>query len=285
MLIVEKEYDTKNLEGITRNKTVPTHREGASDDLMIIDAVTKQPVLLQVNLTELKPQMRELARQLRFLKIKWSDPVGKLTKSERLSGIGSNNITFGHTAPNAMYKRHAARIAPIHLESPATANLLTSLIVPAWQQFQKHLPDIATQHQQKTVQEIHQDWLLEKTPFTSGICNHTSVLPYHKDAGNLLDAWSMMLCSRKDVDGGGLHIPEYDTTLAIPDCSLTIFCGQKLLHGVTPLVYKKKGAYRFTIVYYTKQALSKCGAAADETLRAQKRATAITERQISRNAD
>jgi hypothetical protein len=54
---------------------------------------------------------------------------------------------------------------------------------------------------------------------------------------------------------------------------------------VTPLVYKKKGAYRFTIVYYTKQALSNCGAAADETLRAQKRATAITERQLSRNAD
>jgi hypothetical protein len=285
MLIVKKEYDLNNLQGITRNKTVPDHRDGTDQDLIIIDSVTKEPVVLQITLNQLKPDMRELARQLRFLKINWSDPHGKLTKSERLSGIGSNNVTFGHTAPNAMYKRHAARIAPIHLESPTTANLLTSLVKPAWEQFQLHLPEVAQKHQQSTSNAIHNDWLLEQTPFTSGICNHTSVLPYHKDAGNLSGAWSMMLCSRKDVDGGGLHIPEYDVTLAIPDCSLTIFCGQKLLHGVTPLVYKKKGAYRFTIVYYTKQALSNCGAAADETLRAQKRATAITERQLSRNAD
>jgi hypothetical protein len=261
------------LSAITLNRTIAPVQNGTSDDAMVIDKDTGEVIAVQVVMPELRSEGRELARMLRYAKLPWTDPNGTLTKNERLSGMGANTIAVGYTAPNKMYKRYAAKLAPVHFDAIPTGNLLLSIAQPMWKRFQEILPAEASAHQSMTEEQIHPDWFLNQTPFTSGVVNNSAVLPYHKDAGNIKGAWSMMLCLRSKMKGGGLHLLEYDTTFAIPDLSVLFFCGQKTIHGVTPFIQRSKEAYRFTVVYYTKTALRDCGSAAEETLRAQLSAT------------
>jgi hypothetical protein len=279
MQIVERKHQPDLLTGIKRNRTVAPSLTTTSDDMIIVDADTGEPVMLYAHLSDDHTEMiNDLSRRLRFQKAKWTDPKGNRKYLDRLSGIGTNNIIFGHTAPDHVKQNYACRLAEVHQYAPTLASAMTAIVPPMWSLFQTHLPEQAAAHDQIVRSQIHHDWLLHDTPFTSGICNHTSVLPYHCDAGNLTDAWSMMLSVRKNVGGGHLHIPEYDTVLEIADRSVTIFNGQKHLHGVTPFVRLRKDAYRFTLVVYTKQAMRRCGCAKDESRRAALSATSVTER-------
>jgi hypothetical protein len=261
------------LSSIKLNKTVAPQLEGISDDVVLHDAETGEAIAAQVTMPMLNDVGRELARHLRFAKLPWTDPNGTLTKNERLSGIGANTIAVGYTAPNKMYKRYAAKLAPVHIEAKPTGDLLYKVVESLWTTFQDVLPEQAAAHEELTRSQLHADWLLQDTPFSSGIINDNAVLPYHKDAGNIKDAWSMMLVLRRDVDGGCLNVPEYDSTFAVPDLSGLFFCGQRLPHGVTPLIRRSRNAYRYSIVYYTKAMLRDCGSAADELRRAQLAAT------------
>jgi hypothetical protein len=249
-----------------------------------VDADTQKPVLLSSKLSDHEDVVSDLSRRLRFQKAKWTDPEGDRKYLDRLSGIGTNNIIFGHTAPDHVKQNYACRLAEVHYDTPTLADAMTSIVAPMWRLFQTYLPDESAHHDYIVRSNIHPDWLLRDTPFTSGICNHTSVLPYHRDAGNLIDTWSMMLSIRKNVGGGHLHIPEYGVVLPISDRSVTIFNGQKYLHGVTPFVRLRKDAYRFTLVIYTKQAMRRCGCASDESRRAAMSATAVTERTSLRSS-
>lgn len=282
MLTVERQHQPDALTQIKRNRTVaPNLIPDTDEQITVIDAETKQPVLLYTALTEHDDLINDLSRRLRFQKAKWTDPEGNRKYLDRLSGIGTNNIIFGHTAPDHVKQNYACRLAEVHHYAPSLANAMTSIVAPMWQLFQKHLPDQAAHHDSLVRSSINRDWLLHDTPFTSGICNHTSVLPYHCDAGNLNETWSMMLSIRRNVGGGHLHIPEYDTILPIADRSVTIFNGQQHLHGVTPFVRLRKDAHRFTLVIYTKQAMRRCGCAKDESKRAALAATAVTENRVS----
>jgi len=262
------------LSTIKLNRTIAPILNGDDRDLILRDRATGEVVACQVSMPELTTEARLLARLLRFTKQPWSDPNGTLTKTERLSGIGSNNLMIGHTAPNAMYKRYASKIAPVHIENPATGELFSIIAQPIWQKFVEVLPQEASHHLELTRNAIHEDWWINKTPFSSGVCNDKAVLPYHKDQGNVVNAWSMMFCIRNKMNGGHLHLPEYDATLAIADLSVLFFCGQRTIHGVTPLLPKAKEAYRFSTVYYTKSLMAKCGPAKEEVLRAQIASTA-----------
>jgi hypothetical protein len=279
MKIVERQHRPDLLDGLKRNRTIATAQNPEADDMIIVDADTKKPIVLYTHLgDEHDDIITDLSRRLRLQKAKWTDPKGARRHfSDRLSGISSNTVTFGHTAPDHVKQNYACRLSEVHHYAPTLGDAMTSIIPPMWQLFQKYLPDQAAAHEKIVRDSIHTDWLLHDTPFTSGICNHTSVLPYHCDAGNLSDAWSMMLSVRKNIGGGHLHIPEYDTSLEIADRSVTIFNGQQHLHGVTPFVRLRKDAYRFTLVIYTKQAIRRCGCAKDESRRAAQAATDVTD--------
>lgn len=273
MKILDVKHNPDALASITRNKTIAPKANGLNDDVILRDRDTGDILACQITAPELSALGRDIARHLRFAKLPWTDPKGTLKKNERLSGIGANTVLLGYTAPNKMYKRYAGKLAPIHIETKVTGDLFMRLAPMMWQRFQDALPPEAQRHDKLTRETLHADWLMAGTPFSSGVVNDNAVLPYHKDAGNVKDAWSMMLVLRNKVDGGYLDIPEYGTTLGVPDLSLLFFCGQSLMHGVTPMVKRSSDAYRFSIVYYTKTALRDCGSAEDEIRRAQIAAT------------
>lgn len=273
MKILDVKHKPDALASITRNKTIAPKANGIDDDVILRDADTGDVIACQVTAPELSELGREIARHLRFAKLPWTDPKGTLKKNERLSGIGANTVLLGYTAPNKMYKRYAGKLAPIHIDTKPTGDLFMALAPMMWQRFQDSVPPEAHRHNQLTRETLHEDWLMAGTPFSSGVVNDNAVLPYHKDAGNIKDAWSMMLVLRNKVDGGYLDVPEYGVTLGVPDLSLLFFCGQSLMHGVTPMIKRSSDAYRFSIVYYTKTALRDCGSAEDEIRRAQIAAT------------
>jgi hypothetical protein len=111
---------------------------------------------------------------------------------------------------------------------------------------------------------------MKNSVFTSGIINKNNQLNYHFDRGNFRNVYSNMIAFKKDMGGGHLSIPEYDIGLEISDSSVSLFDGQKILHGVTPLKPLTEEAYRFTLVYYSLEQMWKCESPQEELERVKK---------------
>jgi len=250
----------------------------ACDNEELLASVDGEPAVGQfLSWGQNEQTLKDLTRFLRF-GVKFQT-IAKQNKRGfvRMSGIRAANEYFGTTPPEAPKKRYACRDGRLYVKHPEYRKMIDEISVVAWHKFQQEFPAQATQHAQVVRNAIHPDWLIAGTPFTSGIVNDRSALPFHKDAGTLLGTWSVMLSLRAHTDGGGLQIPELGINLGIPDHSLTIFEGQRFWHGVTPLVYRKRGAYRFTLVWYVKQAIRNCGCRADEPQRASREATKVQD--------
>jgi hypothetical protein len=125
------------------------------------------------------------------------------------------------------------------------------------EEYRELFPEVLGRHEQMT-EKVLGEWTMPGSVFTSGIINKNNPLKYHFDAGNFHDVCSCMLGFKGGVSGGYLSFPEYDFALEIADGTLSMFDGQKILHGVTPIRSVAEGAYRFTVVYYSLRGMWKC---------------------------
>jgi hypothetical protein len=264
----------RKVEGFKRpaRGTFAPEIDGAlTDDLLLVDAETEEIVGAQVKLEGHDELVRALRQKFRF-GMRWEIP-GPRTTNERLSGIKAVTRVFGFAPPNPLRnQRWTATPTKLHREHPEIADLLAELTQPVWELFTGVAPEQAHEHR-RLVEPIHRDWWFGGAPFTSGIVNKASVLPYHVDRGNVAGSWSVMLMIRQNVDGGRLHLPEYDVTLGVPHLSLTMFNGQSMWHGVTPMRLSTADGYRFSIVWYAKSMFLKCGSIEEEIRRGQVAAT------------
>ena len=197
--------------------------------------------------------------------LKWAIDKGR---PARMSGIASANKVFGTLEPNRLRQSFGCKSAALDRYAPELRALLGQLLISSYKQLETIEPYRTKDHQQLIESKIHPDWLIAGMPFTSGIINYSAALPYHRDSGNVLGSWSVMVALRKHMSGGQLHLPEYDVVLGVPDRSIIFFNGQSTWHGVTPMVAAKKDAYRFTIVYYAKRKICDCLSIAEEQHRA-----------------
>lgn len=245
--------------------------DGRADDLTICDADTGQISVVQkrVDLASMV-YVKKLLFNLRF---RGFYNLPKNGARARASGILAKEQWFGFVPPDELKRRFATNRSSLYAKNAELGLMLENLTPKLWGVLKDIAPKQTKDHEDLVRNSIHNDWLLCDTPFTSGIINHTNVLPYHKDSGNLVDSWSMMLALRKGDSGGQLNIPEYGETLAIPDCSLTFFNGQKYWHGVTPVCLRDKDAYRFTMVWYVKNRIKDCLSQKEELHRARLSAT------------
>ena len=130
---------------------------------------------------------------------------------------------------------------------------------------------------------MKQNWKLGETVFTSGIVNKNNQINYHFDTGNFTEVFSAMLAFKNDMVGGHLVLPQYDLALEIADGSLTLFDGQKALHGVTPIHYKSDRSYRFTMVYYSLKNMWHCLEIDDELARIRNVKTVREKKRIDKD--
>lgn len=221
----------------------------------IIDAETGEVVC--VHWTGAGDLATKFGRQL--AKVYWHDPVNeKINNSGRLSGLRVEHRVFGFTPPAPMRKRYGCARSSFNAEYPEAMQTAGDFCLLAEWVFRTFAPEVHERTGAAVRQVVPDAWRIERTLWTSGIINHTASLPYHRDSANVPLSWSAMLGCRKDMDGGLLHLNDYDLFLGIPNGSISIFDGQSVTHGVTPMRPLSPDSYRYTAVTYSKSAISRC---------------------------
>lgn len=243
----------------------------------IIDADTNEVVA--VHWTGAADLATQISRSLHD--VHWDDPpLAKVNNAGRLSGLHVAHRVFGFTPPQPMRRRYGCSRSRFDSDYPEATKLIGRFTILAEWVFRTFAPDVHERTGRQIRQAIGDDWRIRGTLWSSGIINNTAALPMHKDSGNVKESWSAMLGCRRQVDGGLLHLVDYDVFLAIPHGSISIFDGQSVTHGVTPLRVRGPDAERYTLVTYAKQNLRGCACKEDEAQRAALAATAAEDARI-----
>lgn len=188
--------------------------------------------------------------------------------STRSSGLKTLSRVFGFQ-PRVVMRRDFCASTSLASTNPEVNKKLADVGIEITNLYEEMFPEIAKKHRMLS-QKVLNEWRMPNSLFTSGIINKNNPLKYHFDAGNFNDVCSCMLGFRNGVAGGYLSFPEYDMALEISDNSLSMFDGQKILHGVTPIGTSNASSYRFTVVYYSLKGMWQCEPLSAEIARIRK---------------
>lgn len=181
----------------------------------------------------------------------------KFNVSERAGGLKTTSRIFGF-APRVALRNDYCRAASLAKESPREHKIICDYAKEVEALYKENAPDKFTDHKAVADGKLKDEYRIEGTVFTSGIVNKNNPLKYHFDSGNFEKVYSCMLALRYNMEGGYLAMPEYGIGLKIGHNSVTVFDGQSILHGVTPMRALSPDAYRYTIVYYSLKQIWNC---------------------------
>jgi hypothetical protein len=181
----------------------------------------------------------------------------KYDSTVRTSGLVTSSRIFGY-APRNGIRNLPCRSTSLARESPKENRILKKFASVAAHYYNKTNEDLAKRHQQMTDEKVLGNYKMDDSMFTSGIVNHNNPLKYHFDSGNYVGVWSAMFAFKRDIEGGHLACPELDIAFKCSNHSLTMFDGQSILHGVTPIKKMKSDAVRYTVVYYSLKSMWSC---------------------------
>jgi hypothetical protein len=246
------------------------------DNVVIIDAESQQVVAVHIICAN------DLATDLAWslANVAFDDQVfSNVTTTARLSGMATTHRTFGYQPPVPMRRRYGCSTSQFNAKYPKATNQLAQFCRVAEHVFRTYASDVHDETCARVREAIQPAWLIAGTPWSSGIINQTVALPYHTDKGNISRSWSAMLVARRHVEGGMLHLADYDVWFAVPHGSITIFDGQSVVHGVSPMHMTHPGGFRYSVVTYAKSGMKKCCAnPRDEPRRAAAEATMAEDR-------
>lgn len=210
--------------------------------------------------------LRHLARLRQGIPgIKWSG-------LQRAKTYRSKSQTFGYQPRRPVILREACRTSALSADQPDLQVALDA-VGARCERILRAADDDVYQNCIHGAAGVGEDWKMgESELWTSGVINDTAQLPYHRDSFNF-PVWSAMPVLRRGTSGGRLHIPEYDLVLPCADQTASFFMGQELVHGVTPIHTRKKGGYRYSIVYYALKGMKDCFTYAAETAYGKQRRT------------
>ena len=234
------------------------------DDVIIY--VDGQPTVFYKNIEEDTSQLR------------WAVKNMKYTLGKRTRGLISQSATFGYS-PRIAMRHDFCTITSMAEKYPKQHHIISNYIKNIIKYYEEYFPEIYSKHKDIVYEKVLQDWQIGNTPFTSGIVNKNNQLKYHFDTGNFKGVLSNMVVFKKGTAGGHLVIPSLDIALEVSDNSLTIFNGQEILHGVSPIEYDNEDGYRYSIVYYSLEQMWKCEPLDDEIERIR---NVKTQREINR---
>lgn len=240
-LYVDLTQSPENTKELLSQKAYENDDPIISEDTVIIDKNTDEVLLIYKDTDELldTDRMIEALSKVKFSVNKRTN--GLVTQSEiigyrpRMVGLAGKK-TCSKTAFGNKYKSIEDDLFAV----AKSAEKLYGEFAPRRYQNHSTLAD-----------NVRSEYLMPETHFTSGIINKNNPLKYHLDTGNFKDVFSIMLGLKKDIKGGFLHIPELKVNLKISNGSLSMFDGQRFVHGVTPMKGTSEQSYRFTIVFYS----------------------------------
>lgn len=185
------------------------------------------------------------------------------SKSYRSNGLLTTSRIFGY-APRNVVRNHPCRASSMAAEQPTEHDIVKSFAEVAAKYYIKYNPELAATHMAMTDDNVLKEYRIGSSMFTSGIINHNNPLKYHFDAGNYKNVWSAMFAFKDKIEGGYLVFPELNIGLKTSNGSLSMFDGQALLHGVTPIKKLSEDAVRYTVVFYSLQQMWNCVTPKDE---------------------
>lgn len=193
------------------------------------------------------------------------------SKSKRTNGMPTFTKSIGHIPRNPR-RVNACQPSELLVSKPILHDIFVhhaQIIAGSYKKFFRK----AYQHQEDDFingeKPVDSAYLIEDTPFTSGVINKDNALHYHFDNANTPDGMSCMIILKNNVNGGELALPELNIRFACQNGYMLLFDGQKYLHGVTRIV-KARGGYRYTVVYYNNRGMSLCLPPTEEYLRYKK---------------
>ncbi len=205
----------------------------------------------------------------------------KYDKNRRLNGLITHSRIFGWR-PREKIRNDYCSASMLASTNPREHAIIVDFAKVLSKYYKKFVPKIFKEHKQIADDNILKNWLIEETPFSSGIVNKNNELHYHYDAGNFKNVYSNMVAFKSNIRGGYLSIPEYDIGLEIATNSVLLFDGQKILHGVTPIKLLNPKAYRYTLVYYTLKAMWTCESVTEEVARYKEKRTTLERKRLLR---
>ena len=203
-------------------------------------------------------------------------------RTTRTSGLVTESRIFGYSPRNGI-RNAPCRATSLNRDVPAEYRHLKSLAAKAAEKYHQVNSSLAEQHKSLTTERVLPAYRLGESMFTSGIINHNNPLNYHFDSGNYKGVWSAMFGFKRGVRGGYLSCPEYNLSLEIANGSLTLFDGQAILHGVTPIKKVAPKAKRYTIVFYSLRGMWSCEEPFDELNRMRKARMKMEQNKVTKN--
>jgi len=200
----------------------------------------------------------------------------KYQSSTRTSGLETRSRIFGYSPRNHV-RNMPCRATSLAIDQPDEHQSLCCAAEEASLHYQRHFPETYSKHAE-LMQKILPEWSIPNSVFTSGIANHNNPLHYHFDSGNFSRVCSSMFGFRHQASGGHLCCPDIGLRFAIGDCSLILFDGQGLLHGVTPIKKHSPSAFRYTVVYYSLKQMWNCETVTGEIERLRAKRTVVENR-------
>lgn len=260
-----------------RNEIAPSPQP---DDLVLTDHIVyadKQPVLYHAPLADAR--LADRVGDWLYSKFDGWEGTGTNSNEVRLSGIKNAHRNFGSTGAVPLRRRWGASSTSFNRLWPQAAFALEKLAEQCAAEFESLLPDEAAEHR-RLVAHGDAGWFLGSSPWTSGVINRTSAMPYHRDGGNVPGSWSAMVTLRRGGhdEGGMLHVRDLGVFLRCGNAALSIFDGQRATHGVTPFPPDK--GERFSIVFYSKADVCRAEPPGREIDAAKRRSTEAAERAI-----
>jgi len=203
----------------------------------------------------------------------------KYATTYRTRGLKTTSRIFGYNPRNPIRKDFCS-VASLAAEQPQQHSRILMGGALAAKYYALHNQELYDEHLQTTREKIIDDFRLPEVPFTSGIINDNNPLCYHFDSGNFKNVWSAMIVLKHKIAGGYLSMPEYDVLCEVRGNSIFYFDGQSILHGVTPIKKLATDSRRFSIVYYSLQAMWNCQPLREEIARARMRREQIEQRRL-----
>jgi hypothetical protein len=189
--------------------------------------------------------------------VRWAVKNINYQKRKRTHGLQNTSAVFGYN-PRQEKSQDFCSASAMGYDQPKQHYIITNFAKQIQKYYKDYFQETYKQHKEKVKEKVKDQWVIKDTVFTSGIVNKNNQLKYHFDSGNFKNVYSNMLVFKSDVMGGHLVIPEIDISLEVADNSVTIFDGQDLLHGVSPIDYNNSKAYRYSIVYYSLERMWQC---------------------------
>lgn len=228
-----------------------------TDEFKLIDADTGKLMALYCKPANAKSAFNDIFEACRAV---------KYSCNYRTDGLKTTSKIFGYNPRNPLRKDYCT-VAALARENPDIHERILAGGSLAAKYYAVHNPDLYEEHLQTTRERIVEEWQFADVPFTSGIINDNNPLCYHFDSGNFKNVWSAMIVLKHKIAEGYLAMPEYDVMCEVANHSIFYFDGQGILHGVTPIKKLAPDSRRFSIVYYSLQAMWNCQPLRDEIAR------------------